>query len=330
MVGDLYQLMSLVATKLSSILLYAPGAFFFYPWKPVMLALAGDRYEVGFDFFRRDHSDATNLALHTVALMWQLLGNFGLLAAIDASLWPGRIALPYGLLLPERPLSYLTAVSWVTTLIFSPASLSCSLSSAAAIVAAFTAAPHLAPHELELGAVAAFLCTLVLFSLFTERRSHRGRRAAGLLSDLLRACARFGLFVGVRLVARQWRGAFAADAAAINCGLAVLMALVSSLPKPTVPAVLGGGLVVRAAAELTAQDALLFYGCAFTAQASQGLAHDVSLQAATLLSHEESDGGHGRATKLGFEWAHVVYFPNMLTHAIREAWVRPGEGLKEA
>ena len=118
------------------------------------------------------------------------------------------------------------------------------------------------------------------------------------------------------------------DAAAINCGLAVLMALLASLPKPTVPAVLGGGLVVRAAAELTAQDALLFYGCAFTAQASQGLAHDVSRQAATLLSHEECTDGHCRATKLGFEWAHVVYFPNLLTQAIREAWVKPGEGLK--
>ena len=67
-----------------------------------------------------------------------------------------------------------------------------------------------------------------------------------------------------------------------------------------------------AAAELTAQDALLFYGCAFTAQASQGLAHDVSRQAATLLSHEECTDGHCRATKLGFEWAHVVYFPNLL------------------
>ena len=108
----------------------------------------------------------------------------------------------------------------------------------------------------------------------------------------------------------------------------VALALLASLPKPTVPAVLGGGLVVRAAAELTAQDALLFYGCAFTAQASQGLAHDVSRQAATLLSHEECTDGHCRATKLGFEWAHVVYFPNLLTQAIREAWVKPGEGLK--
>ena len=320
--------MTSILTLLSSILLYAPGAFFFYPWKPVMQALAGDRYDVGFAFFRRDHTDPTNLALHMVALAWQLLGNFGLLAAIDASLWPGRISLPGGFLLPERPLSYVTAISWVATLIFSPAPLDCSLSSAAAIVIAFTAAPRLAPHELELGVVAAFVCTLVLFSIFAERKVHRGRRAAGLLGDLMRAGARFGLVVGVRLIARQWRGAFAADAAAINCGLAVLMALLASLPKPTVPAVLGGGLVVRAAAELTAQDALLFYGCAFTAQASQGLAHDVSRQAATLLSHEEFDDGHCRATKLGFEWAHVVYFPNLLTQAIREAWAKPIEGLK--
>ena len=78
--------MTLAAVGLCSIL-YAPGAFFFYPWKPVMQALAGDRYDVGFAFFRRDHTDPTNLALHTVALAWQLLGNFGLLGLV-AMLFP--------------------------------------------------------------------------------------------------------------------------------------------------------------------------------------------------------------------------------------------------
>ena len=40
--------------------------------------------------------------------------------------------------------------------------------------------------------------------------------------------------------------------------------------------------------ELLDEPILLFFGAAFVAQASQGLAHDFSRQKATLLSHEDS------------------------------------------
>ena len=70
----------------ASCLLYAPGAFFFYPWKPLMQLLVGDTYATGYKYFRRDHSKPTNIVLHGVALVWQLLGNFGFLAVADASL----------------------------------------------------------------------------------------------------------------------------------------------------------------------------------------------------------------------------------------------------
>lgn len=53
--------LSPVARTLSSALLYAPGAFFFYPWKPLMNALVGDSYGVAYAHFRRDHSDPLNL-----------------------------------------------------------------------------------------------------------------------------------------------------------------------------------------------------------------------------------------------------------------------------
>ena len=41
---------------------------------------------------------------------------------------------------------------------------------------------------------------------------------------------------------------------------------------------------------------------------------------ATLLAHEESS--ESRMVKLGFEWAHCCYFPNLLLHSIHESFHR--------
>ena len=97
-----------MGTALSSVFLYGPGAFYFYPWKPVFQLLSGDGYQVGYKFFRHDHSDATNLCLHCVSLVWQLLGNFTFLGAFDKYL-ASRIGF-------DRPVSFLTAVLWIATL----------------------------------------------------------------------------------------------------------------------------------------------------------------------------------------------------------------------
>ena len=76
-----------LSTSIISSLVYAPGAFFFFPWKPAVQAYIGDTYEVGYKFFRRDHSEPTNVCLHLVALAWQLLGNFGVLNTLDAKMF---------------------------------------------------------------------------------------------------------------------------------------------------------------------------------------------------------------------------------------------------
>ena len=125
--------------------------------------------------------------------------------------------------------------------------------------------------------------------------------------------------------AAQRRGAFADDESVrlINIGLLTLMGVLSMLPKPTVPCVLGGVVAVRIAGELTAQDTLLFWGAAFVAQLSQGIAHKVTKQQATLLSHEESTA-HGRRAKLAFEVSHVCFFPCLLLHACYEDLVLAG------
>lgn len=298
-----------ISTALSSALLYAPGAFFFYPHKPLMQAIFGDAYSVGYKYFRRDHSEPRNLCLHLIALVWTILANFGLLASLDSTMSLDTLT---GI---ERPISLLTGALWSVMLLSSPAPLVVSLLSSLCIWAGFAAAPFLEPRQLEVGAMAAFFMVLVIAKLVFK---HRAKTVVGeLLADVKHMAKLFGLALVARLVAQRWAGALSHYTAVINPALVVLMLVLGSLPKPTVPAVMGGALVVRAFGELTAQDALLFFGAAFVAQISQGVSHDVTKQKATLLSHENSD--EAREVKLAFEWSHVVYFPNLLLHSCHQS-----------
>lgn len=300
----------MLPTALSSSILYAPGVFFCYPWKPLLLLVEGDPYESGYRFFRRDHSDATNLALHFVALGWQLLGNFGVLAALDEAALRAYPALG----VVPRPISAVTGALWALQLLASPAPLVCSVLSTACIGAAYVGAQHVTARELELGAMGTFVGVLLLASLLLARKVNAKAPLLGTAKDVARALAWFGLATAVTQAAGTRAGAYAAEARQANAALALLMCVLGALPKPTVPAVLGGIFVVRAVGVLTSQEPLLFLGAAFAAQVSQGVAHDVSRQQATLLSHEK-DASHGRATKLQFEWSHAVYFPNLLLHS---------------
>jgi len=288
-------------------MLYSPGAFFFYPYKPLAHLLWGDSYAVAYKHFRRDHSSALNLVLHVVALSWQLLGNFGLLGCVDDLLHPHVTkALPW----LSRPLSTSTALLWSATLLASPAPRAASLISSFCIGAACAVSPVLEPRRVECASMVAYLSALVVSKL-------KWSGAQGLKGDIFHACKYFGLLLFARLAGARWHDALSAKARALNVGLAFVMVALGSLSKPTVPAVVGGALLARPLGELTGQDWLLFYGAAFAAQVSQGVAHDVSRQKATLLSHEEST--ESRRVKLAFEWSHVVYFPNLLLHSCLES-----------
>jgi hypothetical protein len=304
--------MPLTLTLVGSVLLYAPGAFFFYPWKPFAQAAFGDSYHVGYAFFRRDHSEPTNVCLHLVALLWQLLGNFGLLNAVDRAVAP-LLPAPLGV---HRPLSMLTAALWVVTLMLSPAPLGCSLLSSLLIVVVCWAAPMLTPSVLELGAPTVFVSVLTL-SYLSRGQLRKLARGLGIvlayfgLALILKEGAKFG---ATALRGRAWA---TENPSTTNLVLVFMMGLLGALPKPTIPCVVGGVAVVRALGELTRQDALTFYGAAFLAQLSQGVAHKVSGQEATLLSHEKDDS-HDRGVKLAFEWSHVTFFPNFLLHACHD------------
>jgi hypothetical protein len=317
-----------VLTPILSVVLYTPGCFFFYPWKPFLQVFAGDTYETAYRHFRRDHSDATNLCLHLVALVWQLLGNFGMLAALDGMLrrlptfaqtsddaWVETFP-PYG-----RPLSTFTASMWILTLFLSPAPSAVTISSICGITSAFYVAPHLRPRELEMGMLGAFFVILILSGLVCERKTIKGAEAPSLVRDLLHAIKMFGLAAAMRLAGTPWGGTLSGSEGPYLTGLVALMVLLGALPKPTVPCVIGGMLFTRLLAELSGQADwgwLIFYGQAFVAQLSQGVAHDVSKQKATLLSHED-DSTKGRTVKLAFEISHCTYFPNLLLQSVFES-----------
>lgn len=242
---------------LSSATLYAPGAFFFYPWKPVAQLLVGDPYAVGYKFFRRDHSTTQNLALHLVALGWQLLGNFGLLACVDAL----PILAPFKTVYSARPVSALTAVLWSLMLLSSPAPMVCSLGSTAAIAGAYVLAPSIDPRVLEACAMAVFMLVLTVTSKPAQKVS----------KDFMHGCLRFGIAVAFRYAASLYRGQFAHASwvPQANVGVLALLVVLGMLRKPTVPCVLAGLVVARMVGEVTDQPWLLFYGQAFVAQLSQ-------------------------------------------------------------
>jgi hypothetical protein len=72
-----------ILEHLTQSLLYAPGTFFCFPWKPIINQIIGDSYSVGYFHFRRDHHGKVNLACHIACLILQVLSNFGLLNCID-------------------------------------------------------------------------------------------------------------------------------------------------------------------------------------------------------------------------------------------------------
>lgn len=300
---------------LSGLILYAPGAFFFFPWKPPMQLLFGDTYEAAYHHFRRDHSDATNVVLHCIALVWQLLGNFGMLAAVDDLMFGGAVEVGT---LHLRPCLTLTALSWCITLLLSPAPTVCSLVSVVSITTAFVVAPRVSPDELESGAITTFIAVLFVAPfVFKPSVTVNGGRGSG--ARYVKALAYFGLAIGARAVALPWAGQLVTWAPQMNAALCALMCALSLLPKPVIPCVLGGILVVRPFAELSGQRFLLYYSNAFFAQLAQGIAHDVSMQKATLLSHQDSMAD--RRVRLAFEWSHVVYFPNLLYQSCHESLV---------
>jgi hypothetical protein len=308
----------MVAIGVSSAILYAPGAFFFYPWKSMMNALVGDSYEIAYKHFRRDHSDSANIAMHIVALVFQLLGNFGLLSSIDNILvkksgFSSEIAQPFGGLLPA-----ITAALWILSVLTAPAPPSCRVIAASAVTAGCIAAPLVSAHTVEIGCMTIFVAVAFTASLvFESLRLKRRRSLAEVVPAAVKAGVILGILVAIRIgVDRVWGGAWQSHTPEAVGGLVAVLVALAFLPHPIKPVVIFGAFACRVVSVLTQQEALLFFSAAFTAMVMQGQSHDITQETATLLHLDKMED---KVKKLRFEWAHVTFFPLLLAHAIRES-----------
>lgn len=295
-----------IGAALGSAALYSPGAFYFNPFKGLLQYAVGDSYDVGYKYFIRDHSEPNNLALHMIALVWQLVGNFGMLACADK-------ALGMTLIVPS------TALVWIATLFAGGAPLQTALPSAACIALACVTAPAMDARVVEVSLSAAFIAASVI---------------AAIVENVVSSKPRFGLWRAVR-ISVPWMGGLVAvreltalvakDVLKGSTLPATLLLIAVSLAggmqqKPTKPLNWVGAGVSRVLGELSGQTWMIWFGQQAMAGISQGVAHKVTLQASTLGSHEKNDSEE-RLTKLGYECSHVVYFPALCIHAVLDSIV---------
>lgn len=307
-----------MVSLISQTLLYFFGPFFCYPWKPIINAITGESYETSYRYFRRDHSDATNLALHSICLVFQLLGNFILLDTIDGHLcsttWAHCMAYSF-----TRPISLLSVLAWSATVVTAPSPPVVTALSLASLWAAYTTAPLVPGRLLEAVVVISFSVTLVAGLLFLS--PPKGKPSAKRFSVVKGFVTALGWLSWLAVwwtVERHYGGSFAAHSTEINLALVVVMLAVSAGPKvPEGPAIIGG-LLCRLVAALTGQPLIFLWGTAFTAPLLQGTSHRATGEVATLINHNRPDAI--RELKVKAEWAHVTFFPSLAFHSIYDSW----------
>lgn len=301
-------------TLLLQVVLYAFGPFFCYPWKPVINALAGDKYGPAYKHFRRDHSHPVNLFLHAVCMVFQLVGNFQLLDAIDNSSLLQPIAQLSG---ASRPLSLLTLISWCACLVFAPSPLLVTSLSIASLFAAYYTSPLLTGPVLEYAITSVFSVALALGLFFCPPRT---KVLSSKINVKVFVVALIWLLwpYGWNQLDRSYGGLLASLGYVnlANVGLAVFLFACSASPfVPEAPAI-GGALICRLLSILTGQPMLFLLGSAFTASLLQGTAHKLTGEVATLINHNRPGAHHSPEVKVRLEWAHVTFFPSLALHSV--------------
>lgn len=116
--------------------------------------------------------------------------------------------------------------------------------------------------------------------------------------------------------------AYSTVAAAIFLGVMVLLGFKHEPIKELVSVGVFGTHFVA----LTTNNPILYaLGNAYTATLFQGLAHSLSGEEGTLLKLNETPDAD---TKLTYEWGHIVFFPNILLHAVYDHIKGHGNSLK--
>ena len=314
---------------LSKSLLYACGPFFCYPWKPIINEMSGVPYDVAYKHFWAQHKDPLNLVWHFVCLFFQLFANFAFLAAIEG---PALDFLGVSALSPlrimGRPISALSAILWSAILIVprvtSKGTQDCpfvaKVASVIAIATAYKHAPFVSGVDIEIYGMIAFFIAWII-SLFTRKSKVPPKKESMLI--LIIVVAKIIIYHMI-MASSSWRGSLSVYSNKIIPVFLLGLVLCSSRHDPVILTVAYGSIVGHILSALLDNSTLFLFCCAFTATVFQGLSHAVSGEDGTLVVLQEAKD---EASKLAYEWSHVVFFPNILLHACMQRVNLAGKSL---
>lgn len=289
-----------ISTLLKSSL-FSFGPFFTYPWKPILNLIYGDSYKIGYKHFYDQHKHPTNLIMHTICLFFQLFGNFALLSEVDKLLLQGK-----------GYLQVISAALWIFCSVLPPKETPSivKLISSLCIVSACILSPGLTGPNIEIAGLAAvFLSFLVHIVKYGSVKIDK----QGILILVVGFVGKWIIYN--RLIAGGFLGILSEHTKTISVGWLSCLTLLAAKKNPLKAVVIAGAIGSTILSVLVNQPILTLFNCAFSATLLQGLSHSLSGETATLIKLEDEED---EAKKLSFEYAHAVYFPNVLLQSIYE------------
>ena len=275
--------------------IYTTGTFYALPFKPLFVLGTSAPYARAYGHFRRDHSNALNLAIHVCCLVGQLAGNFGLLALLDemcgfskpiiaagtALLWAATILLGAGSGMPFEVGALTLACLAGGFAVRMQVLLHWRLLALTHVLCewpnAWYISRHLLQRPLSWGACGGFaLCRLCLFALCVRYEGIASEHATALQAGLLAVCAATSLIK-----------THTNDPVCEPLGLAVGWTVALLVGRPLVA----------------------FITTSYVAGYVQGVAHVLTKQEATM----------SQLTSVVDEIAHTTYFPALLLQSVHQS-----------
>lgn len=242
---------------------------------------------------------------HYVCLYFQIFSNFSFLSVVDSAL---AVHTP-ALLIIDRPVSTLTALVWIVSLLTAPSFCPAvvKLFSLLHLMLAYQYAPLVVESPVELWAVGGFAVVTVLHLLLS-------RKKLIITSEIVLYITLISVKMGgLHVAGKEFRGMFAEQSSPLLVAFGVIMVILCCQRDPVKGSVLFGSFTASTLSVLIDQPWLLLLSYAYSASLLQGLAHALSREQPTLLKlQQDSD----RDQKIKHEWGHVVFFPNLLLHSI--------------
>lgn len=242
---------------------------------------------------------------HYICLYFQVFSNFAFLSFVDAA----AVAHFPALAAVDRPISTLTAILWAIPLLTtsSQCPIIVKAMSLGHLMLAYFFAPLVENSPIELWAMGGFVVVTLLHLLLSKKKII-------ITSEIILYVALISLKIGgLHWAAQLHNGILAEYTFQLLMGFAVIIIFLCCLSDPVKGSVLFGSFGASTLSVLIGQRWLLLLSYAYSASLLQGLAHALSREQPTLLKLQ-SDAD--REQKISHEWGHVVFFPNLLLHAI--------------